>query len=83
MNFFDLDTEDSRIVGTSMIWIFFLSSFGLTAVTYLLYFWLMRRDGATFRLPKIRMVPAWKVQDLKRQLKIGTNEVKEIHEGEA
>ncbi|KAJ5765989.1 uncharacterized protein N7511_003605 [Penicillium nucicola] len=83
MNFFDMDIETSRIVGTSMIWIFFLSSLGLTAVTYLLYYWLIRHDGAAFHLPKMRLVPAWKFHDIKRQMRFGTKEARDFYEGEA
>ncbi|KAF5983433.1 hypothetical protein FBULB1_3744 [Fusarium bulbicola] len=37
MNFFDLDDDGDQIMMTSMIWIFFLSSTGLTIGTFLLY----------------------------------------------
>lgn len=37
MNFFDLDTDTGRIVGSSMIWIFILSSCILTVVTFIVY----------------------------------------------
>ncbi|KAF5537496.1 zinc transport [Fusarium napiforme] len=37
MNFFDLDDSGDHIVMTSMIWIYFLSSAGLTIGTFLLY----------------------------------------------
>ncbi|KAF5568826.1 Mg2+ transporter like zinc transport [Fusarium phyllophilum] len=37
MNFFDLDDSGDQIVMTSMIWIYFLSSAGLTIGTFLLY----------------------------------------------
>ncbi|KAF5230744.1 hypothetical protein FANTH_13736 [Fusarium anthophilum] len=37
MNFFDLDDNGDQIMMTSMIWVFFLSSTGLTIGTFLLY----------------------------------------------
>lgn len=37
MNFFDLDDNGDQILMTSMIWIYFLSSAGLTISTFLLY----------------------------------------------
>ncbi|KZL65473.1 magnesium transport protein transmembrane region, partial [Colletotrichum tofieldiae] len=37
MNFFDLNQEGTRIIGTSMIWIYVVSSAALTIATFLLY----------------------------------------------
>ncbi|RYP90935.1 hypothetical protein DL770_002940 [Monosporascus sp. CRB-9-2] len=48
MNFFDLDNESGRIVGSSMIWIFVVSAILLTAATFASYYWLLRRDGKLF-----------------------------------
>jgi hypothetical protein len=75
MNFFDMDTVSNRIVGTPMIWIFFVSSIALTAVTFLLYYWLLRRDGTALRglAPKVQISPNWSVGELRRRLTSGTN----------
>lgn len=43
MNFFDLDKENDKIVGTSMIWIYVLCSTALTAGTFLIYQLLLDR----------------------------------------
>ncbi|CAI7603500.1 unnamed protein product [Penicillium glandicola] len=75
MNFFDMDQTNNRIVGTPMIWIFFVSSIALTAITFLLYYWLLRRDGAAFRglTPKLQRTPSWTIQGMRRRLTGGTN----------
>lgn len=75
MNFFHLDQANKSIVGTPEIWIFFASSGALTAVTFLLYYWLLRWDGNVFRglVPKVKTTPAWSIQALKRQFTSGTN----------
>ncbi|KAJ5734611.1 Mg2+ transporter protein CorA-like/Zinc transport protein ZntB [Penicillium manginii] len=66
MNFFDLDQEKNRIVGSPTIWIFIVASTVLTAITFLFYYWLLHRDGTVFRklMPK---VPDLKIQTLRRQ----------------
>ena len=71
MNFFAMDKANSRIVGTSMLWIFVVSSVVITAVTFLFYYWLLHRDGVAFRrlAPKVSLVPDWNIQALKRQLR--------------
>lgn len=55
MNFFGMDQDDNRIVGTSMIWIFVLASVILTSITILFYYWLSLRDGIFFRRPAPRL----------------------------
>ncbi|KAF6834743.1 hypothetical protein CMUS01_06060 [Colletotrichum musicola] len=50
MNFFDLDKDNDRIVGTSMIWIYVLCSTALTAGTFLIYHLLLD----TTRLGQLR-----------------------------
>ncbi|KAJ5839581.1 Mg2+ transporter protein CorA-like/Zinc transport protein ZntB [Penicillium rubens] len=72
MNFFDLDQANNRIVGTPMIWIFFASSIALTAGTFLLYYWLLRRDGETLR----GIAPSsqtWSIGGLRRRFTAGSN----------
>ncbi|KAJ5784530.1 Mg2+ transporter protein CorA-like/Zinc transport protein ZntB [Penicillium pulvis] len=51
MNFFAMDQDNSTIVGTSMIWIFFAASAGLTALTYLIYYLLGHRHSIA--LPRL------------------------------
>ncbi|KGO36019.1 Mg2+ transporter protein, CorA-like/Zinc transport protein ZntB [Penicillium expansum] len=69
MNFFDMDEANNRIVGTPMIWIFFVSAAALTAVTFLLYYWLLRRDSATLRAlaPKIQRSQTWTIEGVRRR----------------
>ncbi|KOS44430.1 hypothetical protein ACN38_g4675 [Penicillium nordicum] len=64
MNFFDMDQTNNRIVGTPMIWIFFVSAAALTTVTFLLYYWLLRRDGAALQglTPRIQSRPTWSIE---------------------
>lgn len=72
MNFFDLDQANNRIVGTPMIWIFFASSIAPTAGTFLLYYWLLRRDGETLR----GIAPSsqtWSIGGLRRRFTAGSN----------
>lgn len=85
MNFFHLDQAHKSIVGTPEIWMFFASSGALTAVTFLLYYWLLRRDGVLFRglLPKVQTIPTWSIQALKRQFTGGTNAGIELQRCEA
>lgn len=45
MNFFDLDDKTHRIVASSMIWIYIVSSLALTGATFVLYYFLLQRDG--------------------------------------
>lgn len=63
MNFFDYDSGSSSIVGTSMVWIYVVSSALLTTATFLFYYWLLHRDGTVFRklVPKVRATPDWKL----------------------
>ncbi|KAH7026590.1 uncharacterized protein B0I36DRAFT_366134 [Microdochium trichocladiopsis] len=48
MNFFDYDNDSGSLIGSSMIWIFVLATFGLTGVTFLSYYWLLKHDGRIF-----------------------------------
>ncbi|KAJ5685591.1 hypothetical protein N7455_010722 [Penicillium solitum] len=75
MNFFDMDQTNNRIVGTPMIWIFFVSSISLTAITFLLYYWLLNRDSTAFRglAPKIRSSPTWTIEGMRRRFTGGSN----------
>ncbi|KAK7951620.1 uncharacterized protein PG986_007348 [Apiospora aurea] len=61
MNFFDYDGETGRLVGTSMVWIYAVSSAILTSITMLFYYWLLKRDGALFEslAPKVRITADW------------------------
>ncbi|KAK8089254.1 hypothetical protein PG997_004215 [Apiospora hydei] len=61
MNFFDYDGETGRLVGTSMVWIYVVSSALLTSITMLFYYWLLKRDGALFEslAPKVRVTADW------------------------
>ncbi len=54
MNFFDLDSESGRIVGSSMVWIFVVSAVLLTAATFASYYWMLKSDGTKFA-PKVRL----------------------------
>ncbi|KAI0126147.1 hypothetical protein BJ170DRAFT_633987 [Xylariales sp. AK1849] len=60
-NFFDLDKDDNgraRIISTSMIWIYVVSSIALTAITFVSYAWLLRNDSPVLSSmsPKVRLV---------------------------
>lgn len=59
MNFFDLDQESDRIVGTPMIWIYVVSAFLLTLVTFLVYYWVLHHDNVVVN----RMSPKVNVGD--------------------
>ncbi|KAJ5133679.1 uncharacterized protein N7443_004697 [Penicillium atrosanguineum] len=61
MNFFIMDETKRTIVGTSMIWIYLVSSAALTVVTFLLYNWLLRRDNSTLNklAPKEKPTLEW------------------------
>ncbi|KAI1766161.1 hypothetical protein GGR53DRAFT_235139 [Hypoxylon sp. FL1150] len=62
MNFFDLDQESQRIVGTPMIWIYIVSSVVLTLATFSVYYWVLHHDDAVVSRmsPKVR-VGDWKI----------------------
>jgi len=65
MNFFSMDTENSRIVGTGMVWIFFVLSTGLMGVTFGCYYWLLQeQDGGVLRRLAFKGM-RWKVQNQK------------------
>lgn len=60
MNFFDLNTDAdgfSRIISTSMVWIYVVSAIGLTAITFVSYAWLLRNDSPVLRTmaPKVKL----------------------------
>ncbi|KAK3381855.1 hypothetical protein B0H63DRAFT_214704 [Podospora didyma] len=68
MNFFGFDGDNNRIAGSSMVWIYVLSSALLTAITFFFYYWLLHREnGAAFRrlAPKIA---DWSLKDFGRRL---------------
>ena len=62
MNFFGMDEEGGRIVATSMIWIYIISTAGLSATTFLFYYWLLHHEGGLFNrlAPKVRMSTDWR-----------------------
>lgn len=70
MNFFGMDEAKSAIVATPMIWIFIISSAALTAVTFILYNWLLRRDNSTLDklAPKANPASEWNMRAIKKQL---------------
>lgn len=80
MNFFDMDQTNNRIVGTPMIWIFFVSAAALTTVTFLLYYWLLRRDGAALQglTPRIQSRPTWSIEGVRRRFTGSTNSSTEL-----
>ena len=73
MNFFGMDQDNNRIVGTPMIWIFVVSSIILTAATISLYYWLSLRDGILFRryTLKLRLPLKWRFNHLAQRLRSG------------
>jgi hypothetical protein len=76
MNFFSIDQDNNRIVGTPMIWIFVISATVLTAITFFFYYWLSLRNGVLFRrhVPKVRISSKWAMKHLTQRLRFsGTN----------
>lgn len=59
MNFFDLDSDSKRIIGTPMIWIYIASSILLTIITFLVYYWVLQHDNVVVK----RMSPKVYVGD--------------------
>ncbi|OAR00331.1 hypothetical protein LLEC1_02057 [Akanthomyces lecanii] len=59
MNFFAMDQPNSRIVCTTMIWIYIVTTFTFTIVTVIFYYWLLRHDGFLFG----RLAPKVPVKD--------------------
>ncbi|KAI1470127.1 uncharacterized protein F4812DRAFT_315404 [Daldinia caldariorum] len=59
MNFFDLDSNSKRIVGTPMVWIYIVCSILLTVVTFLAYYWVLHHDDVVVH----RMSPKVNVGD--------------------
>lgn len=68
MNFFAMDEEKSRMVGTSMIWIFVVSTFFLTALTFLFYYWLLQHDGVLFQRLAPKVPLSTNIKTLARKL---------------
>lgn len=54
MNFFDMESEPSQITINPFVWVFFAASLVLTAITLLLYYWMLRRNGQDRRTPECR-----------------------------
>lgn len=63
MNFFAMAEDKSRIVITPMIWIYFALTIALTALTFLYYYFLLRRDNKLFQ----RFVPKKSFRTLVRR----------------
>ncbi|KAK1622206.1 hypothetical protein BDP81DRAFT_335112 [Colletotrichum phormii] len=59
MNFFDLDTDTGRIVGSSMVWIFVLCSGILTAITFMVYRLLLSGDVMARISGKTKRIHVW------------------------
>ncbi|KAI1476967.1 hypothetical protein F4774DRAFT_220111 [Daldinia eschscholtzii] len=57
MNFFDLDPNSKRIIGTPMVWIYIVCSILLTIVTFAVYYWVLHHDDVVVdkMSPKINM----------------------------
>lgn len=62
MNFFDYDNDSGDLVGSPMIWIFVLATLGLTAMTFLSYYWLLKHDGRIFS----KLAPSVHTRDWKQ-----------------
>lgn len=69
MDFFAMDQEENKIVGTPMIWIFVVSAILLTVVTFIMYSWLSRHE-AFFRTmaPKKWMTADLNLRKLTRRM---------------
>ncbi|EXL90144.1 hypothetical protein FOIG_16593 [Fusarium odoratissimum NRRL 54006] len=58
MNFFDFDNESRQIVGTPILWIYFLCSAAMTVMTYVFYHLLIQKallKRITWKIPSIKM----------------------------
>ncbi|EWY80800.1 hypothetical protein FOYG_16721 [Fusarium oxysporum NRRL 32931] len=58
MNFFDFDNESRQIVGTPILWIYFLCSAVMTVLTYVFYHLLIQKavlKRITWKIPSIKM----------------------------
>ncbi|KAJ9419264.1 hypothetical protein QL093DRAFT_2015466, partial [Fusarium oxysporum] len=58
MNFFDFDNESRQIVGTPILWIYFLCSAAMTVLTYMFYHLLIQKTPLkqiTWKIPSIKM----------------------------
>ncbi|KAK4086526.1 hypothetical protein Purlil1_9142 [Purpureocillium lilacinum] len=62
MNFFAMDQPNSRIICTSMIWIYLVATVVITGLTVVFYYWLIQHDGVLFwRLaPKVKVNADWR-----------------------
>ncbi|UNI16540.1 hypothetical protein JDV02_002967 [Purpureocillium takamizusanense] len=62
MNFFAMDQPSSRIICTSMIWIYLVATLVITGLTVIFYYWLIQHDGVLFwRLaPKVKVNADWR-----------------------
>lgn len=62
MNFFAMDQPNSRIICTSMIWIYLVATVVITGLTVIFYYWLIQHDGVLFwRLaPKVKVNADWR-----------------------
>ncbi|KAJ5701714.1 Mg2+ transporter protein CorA-like/Zinc transport protein ZntB [Penicillium malachiteum] len=69
MNFFAMDQNNSTIVGTSMLWIFFIVSAVLTAFTFLIYYCLLHRNSPMVRR-LIQGLPQINIQSMKQRFRI-------------
>ncbi|KAF3397420.1 hypothetical protein DPV78_007373 [Talaromyces pinophilus] len=69
MNFFAMDQQDNKIIGTPMIWIFVVSAILLTVATFIMYNWLSSHE-AFFRTmaPKKWMPADLNIRKLTRRL---------------
>ncbi|KAH8697601.1 hypothetical protein BGW36DRAFT_427557 [Talaromyces proteolyticus] len=74
MNFFAMDQDNSRMIATSMIWIFIVSSVVLTTITFLIYRWRVQRDsdrhGMMLRslVPRVNVPTDWNLRFMTRRL---------------
>lgn len=66
-----MDEQNSSIVGTSMIWIFFIVSTLLTAFTFLVYYCLLHRNGPVIKrlMTSIRTMSRPNITTLKQRLR--------------
>lgn len=81
MNFFSMDEANSRIVCTTMIWIYIVATFVFTGITVFFYYWLIRHDNVLFwRLaPRVHGNADWKAL-VRRLTKLDQpTELKDFH----
>lgn len=68
MNFFAMADDKSRIVYTPMVWIYVVLTVALTSLTFMYYYWLLRRDDGLFQ----RFAPKVRIDDLKMLVRRAT-----------